>query len=69
MTYTNNIYIFALLINQEKYKIDIMKRLQDNVTIITGGGKGIGYGMACAFAKEGSKCDKYRMMVMSKEKT
>ena len=31
-----------------------MKRLQDNVTIITGGGKGIGYGMACAFAKEGS---------------
>ena len=54
MTYTNNIYIFALLINQEKYKIDIMKRLQDNVTIITGGGKGIGYGMACAFAKEGS---------------
>lgn len=31
-----------------------MKRLQDNVTIITGGGKGIGYGLACAFAKEGS---------------
>ena len=31
-----------------------MKRLQDNVTIITGGGKGIGFGMASAFAKEGS---------------
>lgn len=31
-----------------------MKRLQDNVTIITGGGKGIGFGMACAFAREGS---------------
>ena len=31
-----------------------MKRLQDNVTIITGGGKGIGFGLACAFAKEGS---------------
>ena len=35
-------------------KSDIMKRLQDNVTIITGGGKGIGFGLACAFAKEGS---------------
>ena len=31
-----------------------MKRLENNVTIITGGGKGIGYGLACAFAKEGS---------------
>ena len=31
-----------------------MKKLQDNVTIITGGGKGIGFGLACAFAKEGS---------------
>lgn len=31
-----------------------MKRLQDNVTIITGGGKGIGFGMASAFAREGS---------------
>ena len=31
-----------------------MKRLQDNVTIITGGGKGIGFGMAQAFAREGS---------------
>ncbi len=31
-----------------------MKRLQDNVTIITGGGKGIGFGLASAFAKEGS---------------
>ena len=31
-----------------------MKRLQDNVTIITGGGKGIGFGLACAFANEGS---------------
>lgn len=31
-----------------------MKRLQDNVTIITGGGKGIGFGLAQAFAEEGS---------------
>lgn len=31
-----------------------MKRLQDNVTIVTGGGKGIGFGLASAFAKEGS---------------
>lgn len=31
-----------------------MKRLQDNVTIITGGGKGIGFGLASAFAREGS---------------
>jgi NAD(P)-dependent dehydrogenase (short-subunit alcohol dehydrogenase family) len=31
-----------------------MKRLQDNVTIITGAGKGIGYGLAEAFAEEGS---------------
>ena len=31
-----------------------MKRLEDNVTIITGGGKGIGFGVASAFAKEGS---------------
>ncbi len=31
-----------------------MKRLQDNVTIITGAGKGIGFGMAQAFAREGS---------------
>ena len=31
-----------------------MKKLQDNVTIITGGGKGIGFGLACAFAKEDS---------------
>lgn len=31
-----------------------MKRLQDNITIITGGGKGIGFGLAQAFAEEGS---------------
>ena len=31
-----------------------MKRLDGNVTIITGGGKGIGFGLAQAFAAEGS---------------
>ncbi len=31
-----------------------MKRLDGNVTLITGGGKGIGYGLAQAFAREGS---------------
>ena len=31
-----------------------MKRLLGNVTIITGGGKGIGFGLAEAFAQEGS---------------
>lgn len=31
-----------------------MKRLEENVTIITGGGKGIGYGLAHAFAEAGS---------------
>ena len=31
-----------------------MKRLKDHVTIITGAGKGIGYGLAEAFAEEGS---------------
>ena len=31
-----------------------MKRLEGNVTIITGGGKGIGYGLAEAVAREGS---------------
>ena len=31
-----------------------MKRLEGNVTIITGGGKGIGFGIAQAFAAEGS---------------
>ena len=31
-----------------------MKRLESNVTIITGGGKGIGFGLAQAFAEEGS---------------
>lgn len=40
--------------NDEYIKRDIMKKLENNVTIITGGGKGIGFGMASAFAKEGS---------------
>ena len=31
-----------------------MKKLENNVTLITGGGKGIGYGLAQAFAAEGS---------------
>ena len=31
-----------------------MKRLNGNVTIITGGGKGIGFGLAQTFAEEGS---------------
>lgn len=31
-----------------------MKRLEGNVAIITGGGKGIGFGLATAFAREGS---------------
>ena len=31
-----------------------MKRLDGNVTLITGGGKGIGFGLARAFAREGS---------------
>ena len=31
-----------------------MKRLEANVTIVTGGGKGIGYGLAQAFAEAGS---------------
>lgn len=31
-----------------------MKRLENNVTLITGGGKGIGFGLASAFAREGS---------------
>ena len=31
-----------------------MKKLKKNVTIITGGGKGIGFGLAQAFAAEGS---------------
>lgn len=31
-----------------------MKRLDNHVTVITGGGKGIGFGLASAFAQEGS---------------
>lgn len=34
--------------------MNMMKRLYKNVTIITGGGKGIGFGLAKAFAREGS---------------
>lgn len=45
---------FAMLMNDKYIKRDIMKKLENNVTIITGGGKGIGFGMASAFAKEGS---------------
>lgn len=53
---TNNDFYnnFAMLMNDKYIKRDIMKKLENNVTIITGGGKGIGFGMASAFAKEGS---------------
>ena len=34
---------------------DIMISLQDKVVIITGGGRGIGYGLSTAFAKAGAK--------------
>ena len=37
-----------------------MKRLEGNVTIITGGGKGIGFGLATAFARgSGTEADPY----------
>ena len=32
-----------------------MIRLQDKVVIITGGGRGIGFGLSTAFAKAGAK--------------
>lgn len=35
-------------------KEEIMKKFEGKVTLITGGGKGIGFGLATAFAREGS---------------
>jgi NAD(P)-dependent dehydrogenase (short-subunit alcohol dehydrogenase family) len=42
------------IINKTHLKTTIMNRLAGNVTIITGGGKGICFGLAEAFAEEGS---------------
>ncbi len=48
---TFNYFLYLSVVTKRD---DTMKRLEGNVTLITGGGKGIGFGLATAFAKEGS---------------